>query len=58
MDLARAVRRRSSLVDRMATRGETEMLLVRHDPVLVLSMGKTGTSSLEASIADFEPSSK
>lgn len=52
MDLARAMRRRSQLVDRVATRGETEVLLVRNDPVLVLSMGKTGTSSIESSIGE------
>ncbi|MEQ8717541.1 MAG: putative capsular polysaccharide synthesis family protein [Acidimicrobiales bacterium] len=43
---ARVARRRYSVVDRLSTWAEMEMLLRREDPVLVYSMGKAGTSAL------------
>jgi Putative capsular polysaccharide synthesis protein len=42
----RRVRRRSVIVDKTMTWAETAHVLVRRDPILIYSMGKTGTTSL------------
>lgn len=47
---ARFLRRRSALVDRLATYVETGHQLVTSDPVLIFSIGKVGTTSVAASI--------
>lgn len=46
MEPARVVRRRSELVDRMATKAEFAALLSLQRPILIYAMGKTGTTSL------------
>lgn len=47
--VARHLRRTNAAVDRATTRRETHALL-RQDPVVVFSMGKTGTTALTAAI--------
>lgn len=48
---ARRLRRRFEAVDRWATYVETEHEILTGDPVLIFSMGKVGTTSLESAVA-------
>lgn len=47
---ARFLRRRFVLVDRVAEYVETAALLFCHDPIIVYSMGKAGTTAVEAAL--------
>lgn len=47
---ARAARRSSPTIDRIASKA-TVLRQLRHDPVIIYSMGKAGTSTLTSSIA-------